>query len=867
MGVVYLAEDCKLNRLVAIKSIHHTRKSEKNFQDFLREAQFLARLNHKNIVQIFDVIERKDELYLVMEYIQGKNLSDIIQYGELTRRDLFQWLLQIAEGLEAAHNKNVIHRDLKTSNILIADDGTVKIADFGIARSTDRTQSHHSGVSGSVIALSPEQIKGEPVDPRSDIFSFAVLNYFVLFNCHPFGATDNVGQLIQNIIAGNFKDAKALAPSLPSMFTDALSLALQVDASSRQSHVGEFISLYQALLGDDSLKDYLDEGMVRLTYNAHDSSDSSAYSDTKISATTKILSQTKTKVVKNTPDNVHNDGLVSTAALTTGWRWVVPVTVVLAGMLVLWKLYQVKDQGQNSMPMYVKIADPVFDNTLAGDSSTGNKDAYISQANTIRHAFEQSIIQAKNVYLLPRKELLPENNAFEIRTYLTCKKLRCDVNVEKVTGPHQIVTATSSWSSLIGEIFDVRKTAQEHFARLMNIDTLHQNMQDALITEQSYQQFLLIYSTFLQGKAVDEGMLSELDSLISLNPQYAPLYELYCDIAIHLYSNSGDSSWLNNANARFAQASLHVSYTAGLYATKFELLLLEENLVEAKKIATNFYEYEGDPAVYYSMLSRAEMQAGVYDEAEKFMLKSLSYRETRNTFYDLANLYWYQGNYSKALSTLGKLFVFDPNDYYGLRLQALIYLASGDLHNSIQTYLSILNIKQESVVLSNLGTVYFLNGQPDKAKQYFARVLEKEDKNPVWMLNLADVEYYFGDKQKALGYYAEIINNVDINEAPFDFKLALPQAHAHLGDVVTALTLMNDLLLKIPDNVNVLYTAALVNALAEEKLTALVYMEKALSYGMGVVWFTLPMFQRLCTELRYQHLLLQHGVQSEPCLQ
>ncbi|VUD67494.1 Serine/threonine-protein kinase PrkC [Thalassocella blandensis] len=894
MGIVYLADDTRLNRKVAIKSIQQTHKNEKIFQDFIREAQFLAQLNHPNIVQIFDVLEVDGDVFLVMEFVQGQNLTELIKFHPHTRRQAIEWLLQIAEGLMAAHKAKIIHRDLKASNILINEDARVKIADFGIARSIDKTQSQHSGITGSLIALSPEQIRGEAVDHRSDIFSFAVLNYWVLFHCHPFGNTENAAQLIQNIVSGNLIEPQVLDVQTPEPLADLLQSSLRVDVHQRTSGLECFVEVYKALLSENSWQSYLAHLCESQSYTAqengnnqqqrdwgHDnlmttvmakegdtehSLDSRVVTDIKKERNTQLAVETKrasgTKAKFELPKILRFPsqnrkfwmGIMSIFILTVAWL-LIPGAINLSRLNI--SHFNISDfkLGTDAAPVYIKIVEP----EVSMEATVGHKDRYQRLANNLRNAFEQFIIQSKGLYLLPRGELSVPHSVIELRTFLDCQSVRCDVSIETVSGQTQIVQQTKRWTALLGEFIESHKTAQRQLAGLMGVsDAVSEKYRT--IEEASYPKFIDIYTQYLLGEDITPKLLQALEQLIAKNPYHAPLYELYCDIALYLYRSSGDHQWLENASARYQQASLHIAYTPDLYASQFELLLLEENTAKAHDVAELFLEKDGDPALYYSMISRIEMLAGQYEKAEHHMRKSLSYRETRNTYYDLVNLYWYRGDYPSALQALDQLFALDPQDYYGLRLQALIYLAAGELEKSIASYQQILQFQEESAVLSNLGTVYFLNRQYEKAQYYFSKVLEKENQNPVWMLNLADVEFYFGDKTLALDYYQKIIAFVTETETLLEFKLAIPQAYAHLDRDAEALKLMNDLLLAAPDNVNVLYTAALVHALAQEKLTALVYMEKSLEHGMGIVWFSLPMFENLCSEQRFLALLRQHSV-------
>ena len=188
MGVVYLAEDTKLKRYVAIKFLpHQISANEEERKRFEIEAQAAAALNHPNIATIYAIEDSDNQIFIVMEYIDGIELKDKIKDGPIPLKKQINIAFQIAEGLEAAHKKGIIHRDIKSSNIMITDDGKVKIMDFGLAKTNKGEQLTKIGTTiGTVAYMSPEQAKGEKVDKRTDIWSLGVLLYEMVTRHLPF---------------------------------------------------------------------------------------------------------------------------------------------------------------------------------------------------------------------------------------------------------------------------------------------------------------------------------------------------------------------------------------------------------------------------------------------------------------------------------------------------------------------------------------------------------------------------------------------------------------------------------------------------------------------------------------------------------
>ncbi len=193
IGQVYAAQDKVLGRHVAIKTLRPELSRDRNFVDrFYNEAKSLANLNHTNITTLYALHAEGDEAFMVMELVQGQTLEAVLaRVGRLTLRDSLAVLAQAVPGIRYAHRRGVIHRDLKPANLMLTDEGVVKIMDFGIARV--RGSQHLTQVGefvGTFVYASPEQIRGEEVDERSDLYSLAIVFYRMLAGNAPF-TSDN----------------------------------------------------------------------------------------------------------------------------------------------------------------------------------------------------------------------------------------------------------------------------------------------------------------------------------------------------------------------------------------------------------------------------------------------------------------------------------------------------------------------------------------------------------------------------------------------------------------------------------------------------------------------------------------------------
>jgi tetratricopeptide (TPR) repeat protein/tRNA A-37 threonylcarbamoyl transferase component Bud32 len=252
MGVVYRALDTKLNRPVAIKLLSDDLADAAARRRFQREAQTASSLNHPHIVTVYDVGEVDGRQYLVTELVDGGTLRDWAQATKRTWRQIIELLTGVADGLAAAHAVGIVHRDIKPENILVAKNGYAKLADFGLAKLWEATDSQvvtrmlsagHTRpgmIVGTITYMSPEQAAGQPVDARSDIFSFGVVLYELLAGRRPFeGATDL--ERLQSLIS---RPAPPLAESsldLPVGLRNVVEKTLEKDPAERYQTARELV--------------------------------------------------------------------------------------------------------------------------------------------------------------------------------------------------------------------------------------------------------------------------------------------------------------------------------------------------------------------------------------------------------------------------------------------------------------------------------------------------------------------------------------------------------------------------------------------------------------------------------------------------
>ena len=232
MGAVYRAYDPILDRDVAIKSIRGDFESERAADQFEREARAAARLQHPNIITIYELGEAEGSPYIVMEFLGGTDLEALMRREpSLSLLDQVRLMVQLCAGLAFAHSQGVVHRDIKPSNVRVLDDGTIKLLDFGIAK-LSRTDPTFSDLAGSVEYMSPEQLGGEAVDARCDVFAVGALMFELFAGRRPFDG-DTPAAIAYQILNAEPPALSSLAPDLPAELAEVITRALRKDPSAR----------------------------------------------------------------------------------------------------------------------------------------------------------------------------------------------------------------------------------------------------------------------------------------------------------------------------------------------------------------------------------------------------------------------------------------------------------------------------------------------------------------------------------------------------------------------------------------------------------------------------------------------------------
>lgn len=854
MGLVFRARDTRLERDVAVKCLRTELFEAHYIERFKREALLLAKLNHPNIVQIYDFIEAPEQLALVMELVDGQNLQTYLREHIVPMSQRLHWLTQITEGLAIAHDAGIIHRDLKAENILINKRGQAKITDLGIAKSQDYNATLTDHVAGSYCSMSPEQAMGEAIDFKSDLFSLGILAYQLLCGAHPFGDTGNKLQIMQRIISHPPTPPHQHNPDLLAEFVDLLGQLLSKDPNKRPDNThwvaAQFKKLSAMNVHDNIASDDTQALAIPQTNNTK-----SARTQDHPTFETRFVAIAAPKIslwIKLKGYIAANKIVVSSAT----------VSLALIAGIIVWQL-------QPKPPKYVAVILP----KLTAQGMQESQQELVKGA--VYDAIQQSVVQLDGYYLIPREEITDTNGDNEtvrkataadelVVTEIQCNIETCTINISRLTAqtdqPNNRLRVKST------KTVDILADNYLAVAEAVNINFRHiypeknQNLFSS-ITEADYQLYLES-SQELRTNGSSINLLKKLDALDSSIKKLPSALTLYREASLDLYHETKNPTYLDKIS-RYIESypiqknnTIYLHNLNSLQTTKKDFDGALTTINELKKI--NYSD-----SATYELYAHLMMAKGDYTAAIEHFNKAISLKKTATSLYNLSNAYWHIGNTKDAKRTLTESLKLSPNYTKSNSLLGLIFMLEGKIPEAIKSLESATIQNPKDIInLSNLGLCYLLIKNYDNAESLFYRAsVLAPDYNTI-KLNIADTKNLSGKTKESIHDYNDVLNSIPPGNMSVDNLRNAAQAYAHLGETTKALQHLKELVVRDGQNIETHFTAALVNALTNNKNAALFDINSALQQGMHTIWFSFPWFDLLCTEENFPTLMKKYGVHN-----
>nr|WP_281358333.1 serine/threonine-protein kinase [Pseudoalteromonas caenipelagi] len=817
MSTVFLATDAKLGRKVALKVLNN---AHTHGQTLLEEARLLAKLNHPNIVQIYNVQEVDTSLVLEMEYVQGTTLYNHLKEQHLDLEKKLSILIDIAQGLSAAHKQHILHLDLKAANILVNEQGQAKIADFGISQLKGEQDVSQLSSFGSLVSMSPEQLREEPLDQRSDLFSFGLLAYQILTGNHPYRAQAqaNTEQAIAEQI--KFSPLKHAARGLIEYSDDLITLIerlLQFDKDLRPHSADEVVM-------------HLKQVLMSINYDN---------SDPTIELSELNLSNPNSK--RNKLLALFAFAFLFVGLIGSGiWYWQItkPKTYIAALPIK----YDEQSSLTDTQQRIVKLGlDDAISNFILQDSST--LQVSNSEVETaIKLMGEETSLASLGKALGANILLEPE---------LSCRGSICEVILNAIDGSKATMIKSTRYSVDAESFSEAYRNSLSHVSGLFSQEALSDEISDAF-----FEKYVTLVNSYNSGNQDLKQILHQVRTQQRQAPNFTPLYSLYRRVVIETHRMHSDPNILWSFVDTLENAPESYKFSPNFLLDHILVYQELRDWEKAESLITSLEKTNIDRYELLSIKANYFRERAHYQQALDNILAAYKLRPTLQVTRSVAIIYLLKGQYTDALSYLDLVISSAPNDYWALQAYADISLLSGSPYQAIAAYKRLLKKSpQDTKALSNLAIALSLVGEFQLSSIHAKKAYELNPQHLNYILNYADSLLLLKEEKQSKVLYQTILNMTE-DSTDFDDLIPRVQALLHLGEGIAALKLVNYIENENPNVYDLKFVKAMVLTLLGEHQSALLTIENSINDGWSANFYTLPWFKSLCVHTEKLELLI-----------
>ena len=843
MGEVFLAHDERLDRHVAIKRIRPGAElSADQRERFRREARVAARLNHPAIVQVYDILQEGDGEHIVMEYVEGTTLRALAAKGPLDLPLALRLAREIAEGLDAAHHEGIVHRDLKTENVLVTRTGHAKISDFGIAKrllaGAEPDLTGADMVVGTYRTMSPEQARGEAVDHRSDLFSLGVLLYEILAGRSPFTA-ENALATLNRILFSAPAPLRTVRPEVPEEISSLVDQLLQKDPYLRPRSAGEVRGHLEAFLAPGTAGEeaptLIEGGMLPPSGSRSTPLPRSASHPAPVDSALTTLRPR------------HRRRAVAASVLL----------LVVASAVGAWLAFR-----KPAPPLYVAVLAPEV--AAGGDGgealllASGVRSWLLEALTSLERISPKSFEETDSVTGRPR-EVARQLSADELVTsHLSCRPDACRISLSRLRGEDGSVLWAESFEVPTDDFSVVASAVTRQLRRGYADFRVRRGLSDAVVEGRDLEELLEVRRSLKnrEGASLDT-LLARLEALRQRSPGFVEAYLLEAEVSRLRFYESHDPADLRRGAERIRQArALAPGDPEPLFA-QVVLAVAAQDVEEAEKALEALEDLVPGDVRLLDRRCWVLGARGRTEEALELARTAARLHPSAGRLANLAQMEIQQGHLEEARRNLDLLLRRSPGHFVGLNLLGALELSNGDLNRAVEIYRDLVRRSPSTVQLANLALAYFCLERYPEAAETYRRVLDKQPRHPVVTLNLADTYLLMGRTEDAEALYGQVLELIETDPAAESAQslTVKAQALAHLGRGREAAAAVLEALRLAPNDSSVAFEAALVYALLGETASALANAEKALALGYGPRWFSLPWFDSLQRHPDFQRLL------------
>lgn len=836
MGEVFLAWDERLGRRVALKRIRREEPTPEERERLRREALAAAQLSHPAVVQIYDLVEDATGDALVFEYVEGRTLHELLQEGLPSSALAVRLAREIAEGLAAAHSTGLIHRDLKTENVMITADGHAKILDFGIAKAISRgregeTLTGLGVVIGTLHAMSPEQARGGEIDARSDLFSLGVLLYELLTGRSPFRGRD-VLDTLQRLARHRPPSVRQIRPELPRALSDLVDRLLAKLPEERPGSAAEVVRELAALA------DRLEEPPAP---------------------------ETQSKLTFAFPFPPASESYASPQLRR------LPFTLAVVSLLLLLGLglgLGIRGFAQRETPPPLRVA--VLTPRIPADAG----EAFRLAASGALEATLSALGSLDGIAPLDPTQAGPAASPAEAaRTAAADEVLALAlepqgpagvrVSLRRIQGRDGRVLWTGSFPVPVsGEDRDLRLLGDAVAVQLRRAyaeRSLRPGTPALEVDDRDYAELLRIKEQVDRGSVPLEPELERLEPTVRSSPRFLEGHLLVSRVASSLFTSTHDPRYLERALAAARAARELSPGDPRPLVALFHAALPGHRSHEARQALAELITISpGDPQLHVLAGKLAESE-GDLKQAIVELDEAVQRVPSWSNLFRLADLEVKVGRIADARRHLEQLLARSPDNLWGLDKLGNLELLEGDPARAEQLYLDLIRRQPQRTYYTNLGLARSLLGRPDSAVEAYRHALDLAPGHVAVLLNLADAELALGHGKEARIFYTQVLDRLGAIERAAGLsvteRMVRAQCLVHLGRTREAVGLTQGTLRASGDDPEVLYAASLVYSQAGDRTSALVNAKLALEKGVQPRWFTLPAFGPLREDPELRALL------------
>ncbi|HEY3572069.1 MAG TPA: protein kinase [Thermoanaerobaculia bacterium] len=858
MGEVFLAWDARLRRKVAIKRIRHDHGLNPAMrQRLLREARAAAGLSHPAIVQVHDLIEDATGDCIVLEYVEGRTLAaTLAEAGRLEPEAAVRLAGEIAGGLAAAHAAGIVHRDLKTENVIVTPAGRAKILDFGLARMSvpaadDPVVTQHGVLLGTFHTMSPEQASGEETDERSDLFSLGVLLYEMLTGRSPFRGSSPT-ETLRKVLSEIPPRVDAVRPGLPRRLGDLVERLLAKEPADRPGSAAEVARELEALASALASEAPTQVASV---------SELPTVVDIPRSATPPPLSRPLQAPVPTASMSALHRPRMRMAVLAVLGMAVLSVLVFLAARPLL--VRKPEAPAVTTAPLRVVVLQP----KVAGKDERLGLAALGAQTTALSTLSSLVGVDASDLRdLFGSPATLPEvarSGAADelLEAVLDEAGERGKITLRRKTPQGQELWSESFYAPIDpGHLLQLARAVDASLLRGYKDRRLRPGTPALEARTEDYAAFLDVKHRLDSGGVPSQEDLDRLQQIMDKSPSLLDVRLLAASV---LYSRS-----ISTRKVAYRDRALDLVRGAHGLAPEDPRPLLTQIKIELaqdqpKAAAKALEQLEvllpGDPRVLVLRSNLAERE-GRLDEALEDLRNAAKASPTWRNLAVLANLEARTGHVEEARGHFRQILANSPNNIFALDGLAGIELLFGDLQEAEQRYQDLIarTPKPFRAHYANLGAARMLLGHYEDAIAAFRLALEIDPDSATVNSNLGQAELALGHKRAAEEHFQKALLEIEKNPVEGN-RLTQAECLAFLGRHREAVSIILQLLEQKRDDPDVLKSAALVSAVVGDHATALAYIEKALQKGVQPRWFLMPGYNSLRDNPEFQELFKTPG--------